>query len=340
MNQKTLITIALNSSLLEIRTWPKPGNVHKTQNFLKTTYTDFLTAIYNGKSVWNDLLQTLESSKDNTSTIYVKTLMKAVKQMRSVQSGGNVLLGHYLLNIPLFMGAFYCMKHEILDESQFWKYIHEIFNKSSSHDTIVLFNAIRLAQPGGMGTRKKYDLYNQNVESELIKDDINLLKIFELSKNYDTISEQLVSNYNFARTTIISILIKYQSEYPDMNTTFPRICLNQILQQDVIEISEDLNEYIVRVFLHILSQRIDTLIARKTSVSQAEQVSKKAKKIVDQFSRVARDDWFGLVLQFDSELQRFNGKLNPGTTADLLACSLFIYLIKQQLFNKNLVNSL
>ena len=55
MKPNTLVNIAVNSSLLEIRAWPKPGNVHKTRNFSQSTYEDFLTVAYQGKSTWGNM---------------------------------------------------------------------------------------------------------------------------------------------------------------------------------------------------------------------------------------------------------------------------------------------
>ena len=60
-----------------------------------------------------------------------------------------------------------------------------------------------------------------------------------------------------------------------------------------------------------------------------------ARNVLNKYSSDSLSEWIECVLEFDSLLQQSNGKLNPGTTADLLACALFIKLIKESYFSKN-----
>ncbi len=335
MKPNTLVTIAVNSSLLEIRTWPKPGNVHKTHNFSQSTYQDFLTVAYLGTSTWTSMLKSLQDSSFTLNEQYISFLNLAVKRMMTVQSGGNVLLGHYLLNIPLFISAHECMRLKEYSKSLFWSITHRILNESTPQDTIGLYNAIREAHPGGMGTRKLYDLYSPTINSELLQDNINLIRIFEISKDYDSISETLSSNYHLIRTQVIPIINLYLEDYPNLRHVFPEKMYDQVIQNDLQDISVELNELILRVYLYILAQNPDTLIIRKTSKSHTMQVSQHAEELLNVFSEYSRKEWIKLVLNFDETLQKAGGKLNPGTTADLLACSLFAYLIEHLFYRKN-----
>ncbi len=159
MNLENLVIAAINSSLLEIRTWPKPGNVHKTYNFSSTTYEDFLITVYSSEPLWKSVYEELIGKKSRPSTLFVTSLLKFVKNMMRVQSGGNVLLGHYLLLLPLFIASTHVVTNNIQNEIFFWKYTHNILQDSQPTDTMILYQALRIAQPGGMGTRAKYDSF-------------------------------------------------------------------------------------------------------------------------------------------------------------------------------------
>jgi len=332
VNPKTLVIAVNNSSLLEIRTWPKPGNVHKTYNFSTTTYEDFLITAYSSIPIWKSVYKELFRKKHDPSTLYTTSLLKFVKNMMHVQSGGNVLLGHYLLLLPLFVSSAYYLNNNILDESSFWKYTNKIFQESHATDTIILYQALRAAQPGGMGTRAKYDIFSKNYRSELLQDKITLEKIFNLSKEYDGISKELAENYKFTRKIVIPQLEQFFSEYQDLKSVFLQQISIQVIQNDIQDISEDLNELLIRTYLFILSRQNDTLITRKTTAKQSKLVSNTAAKIHEKYYSLPKTEWKNIVKEFDNELQKSNGKLNPGTTADLLACAIFVFIIKNRLF--------
>ena len=332
VNLQDLILLAVNSSLFEIRTWPKPGNVHKTHNFSTTTYNDFLIAAYASESIWKNAVKASNTLNHNPSTLFVTTLLNAVRSMMQVQSGGNVLLGHYLLLIPLFLSSAHCMRNAIEDETAFWDYACEIIRESDAMDTVILYQALRAAQPGGMGTRAKYDIFSDDFRSELLNDNINLEKIFSLSKDYDGISKELNENYQFIREVVLPQLDLYFSDYIGLKHLFIQKMTSNIIRNEVIDFSEELNELLIRAFLFILSRRNDTLICRKTDKNRSEKVSEDASKISREYGFLTKGEWMDHVKDFDEELQKSDGALNPGTTADLLACSIFIYSIRKNLF--------
>ena len=331
VKSQTLINIAINSSILEIRTWPKPGNVHKTQNFPSTIYNDFLVTAYSSQSMWEDLILDITDSDHKSSRLFVSYLLKTVNHMMRIQTGGNVLLGHYLLLLPLFISAGECFRDNNRMETTFWINTRKIIHNSSANDTHILYQALRAAKPGSMGNLEKYDIYNDNYKSELTQDNVNLEKIFELSKQYDSISKELASNYSFIRETVLPKMDEIQLEYPGLLSELLNICQKEVIREDIIDLSPDLNAFLIRIFLYILSEQLDTLISRKMGFSKSQEISIEAHSILNQYSQLKLSDWIQLVLDFDKKLQKAKGKLNPGTTADLLACSLFIYITKKSL---------
>ncbi len=74
---------------------------------------------------------------------------------------------------------------------------------------------------------------------------------------------------------------------------------------------------IVEEYLRVLSEHPDTLIARKYGMEEAERVSKMARRVL----RGDPLEEFDLYLRSRDE--------NPGTTADIIATSLFLYLLRQ-----------
>ena len=141
-----------------------------------------------------------------------------------------------------------------------------------------------------------------------------------------------MENYAFIREVIIPKFDSIFTEYGKLKENFLQMASTAIIQKDIDQISENLNELLIRMFLFILSNRFDTLIMRKTSEFQSQAISNKASILWEHYSQISRNEWFTLVREFDEDLQNSGGKLNPGTTADFLACSVFLYLIKEMLF--------
>ena len=83
-----------------------------------------------------------------------------------------------------------------------------------------------------------------------------------------------------------------------------------------------LEEAIVRTHLLQLAREPDSLIARRHGTAVAHDVSRRAVALI---SRVGHGTWPAELVAFDSFL-RHPRRLNPGTTADLVAAALYIVL--------------
>ncbi|MBT8368217.1 MAG: triphosphoribosyl-dephospho-CoA synthase, partial [Deltaproteobacteria bacterium] len=82
---------------------------------------------------------------------------------------------------------------------------------------------------------------------------------------------------------------------------------------------------IVQTFRTILAQVPDALIARKNGLAVAEQVTQSAKKVLERggiLSAEGREETH----HFDRAVRDARHRLNPGTTADLVAAVLFVFL--------------
>ena len=295
------------ASLLEISGWPKPGNVHRTKNFKKTRYEHFLAGVAaiqpNFREFCENLFQFSFDNNENYKFVGLGAFFKAaVKEMMRWQSGGNVLLGHILILAPLAAAAVACLKtnKNCLDD---FKYnLNKVINDSSVEDTINLYEAIRSCTPGGLGKIERYDVNDKNSLNEIISDKINLKKIFELSKEYDLISYEYSNGFNIVLNEGLPYFLKTFSQ------------------------SKDPNIAIVNTYLKLLSKHPDTLIIRKSGMDSALFVSKSALKILEH-GGISSEEGLSLAIKLDNKLQEKKGKLNPGTTADLIAGIIFCALI-------------
>ncbi len=164
----------------------------------------------------------------------------------------------------------------------------------SVEDARRAYAAINLAKPAGMGKSQHYDLNEVGVE-------ITLLQAMAEARERDTLALEYVTDYR----------ITFEMGLP---------ALRQALSEGA-----RLPQAIVQTFLHILSKVPDTLIARKKGIGVAQDVSKQAELIVKNGGVWGDSETLD---EFDTSLRDKNHSLNPGTTADLIAATLFAYLIE------------
>jgi len=295
------------SSLLELSGWPKPGNVHRTKDFEDTRFEHFLagvTAIQpNFRELCKKIYNSIESNELEFTTIELGLFYKkSAKEMMRWQSGGNVLLGHILILAPLVSAATICLKTNKVKIEDFEIIVKKLIEDTTVEDTVNLYEAIRTCNPGGLGRIEKYDVYGENSASEIRQDNITLKKIFELSKDYDLISSEYSSGFNIVLNEGLSYFI------------------------ETYKISQNINTATVNTYLKLLSNHLDTLIIRKSGKKDAMEVSKTATDILSH-GGISTKKGLELTINFDKDLQKQNGKLNPGTIADLVAGIIFCALI-------------
>lgn len=295
------------ASLLELGGWPKPGNVHRTKNFEKTRFEHFLAGIMGIHSVFKEFCEKIYHISFRKENDYSKIEIgyfykKAAEEMMKWQKGGNVLLGHILILTPLAAAATICFKTGNNQINDLKHYLEKVIENSSVNDTIKLYEAIRLSNPGGLGTIEKYDIYDENSVDDIINDNIDLKKIFEHSKEYDLISLEYSNSFNIILNEGLPYFFNLFNQCEDINTTT------------------------VNTYLKLLSKYPDTLVIRKSGLDSALYISKIASEILE-YGGISSEKGLKLTLDLDKELQEKKGKLNPGTTADLLSGVIFCALL-------------
>ncbi len=162
-------------------------------------------------------------------------------------------------------------------------------------DARLAYEAIRLAKPAGMGKVKQFDLHETDPG-------ISLLEAMAQARDRDSVAREYVTDY--AITFEVGL------------ATFERIIGEGV----------DMSEAIVQTFLSILAKVPDTLIARKNGLAVAEDVSDRARLVLEQ-GGIFNQNGQTAIEKFDLSLRSAKHHLNPGTTADIMAAVLFTYLV-------------
>lgn len=156
------------------------------------------------------------------------------------------------------------------------------------------FHAIRLAAPGGLGQAGRYDVRQQDV-------DITLLQAMELAQERDTIALEYVTDFALTFELGYSSLARFWDE------------------------GHGFSDSVVQTYLTILAQVPDTLIVRKKGWEAAREVSRQAGAVLDAGGAFTEDGRRAL-REFDGAIRDPRHRFNPGTTADLVAATLFVFL--------------
>ncbi|MHA1670471.1 MAG: triphosphoribosyl-dephospho-CoA synthase [Promethearchaeota archaeon] len=295
------------ASLLELSGWPKPGNVHRLKDFEYTRFEHFLAGISaiqpNFRFFSERVNNELKNNEDNYGFIKLGQFFKSASyQMMQWQQGGNVLLGHLLILAPLVAAGIICFKLQLFTISDFSEILKKIIEDTTINDTVSLYKAIKFCNPGGLGKVDKYDLNDDNSINEIKNDKITLKNIFELSQDYDMISREYSTNFSIILREGLPYFFNIYENYNDINIAT------------------------VNTFLKILSNHPDTLIIRKSGLSNAKYISQAADRVL-KLGGIATKNGQKSVIKLDKKLHYEKGLMNPGTTADILAGILFCALL-------------
>jgi triphosphoribosyl-dephospho-CoA synthase len=254
-------------------TAPKPGNVHRGADFDDLSFTDFaVSAVAIGPA--------LESAK----RIGVgPAVLQAIQATRALVSS-NTNLGMVLLLTPLAAVP----RGQPLQSG-----VAAVLSHLKPEDTRCVYEAIRLAAPGGMGQVDEMDIADTPPQ--------NLLDAMRAAAERDSIAKQ------------------YRDDYADVF----RSVLPWLVEGRATGLT--LTQSIIHVQVRLLSQLPDSLIARKCGAAVAQQASDFAAGVLRAGNPF--DEAYNQALHdFDFWLRSDGHRRNPGATADLLAAGLFAAL--------------
>jgi triphosphoribosyl-dephospho-CoA synthase len=297
------------AGLLEVSAYPKPGNIHRTRDFGGTLFEHFLAgSVAIAPSMHTIAVRGFDVSAGLIGWKEIELgsqMLRAVRDSQQWQRGGNVNLGIILLLAPLAAaGGATLLYNEGVKPRQLRGYLPEIIDSTSTDDSVDLYRAIGMSMNlRTLGESEELDVLDSSSLEEIKARGLNLRDIFSRCYHRDSICGEWVSDFK----------LTFEVGFPSLKRR--------------IEELEDINKAVLDTFLEILSARPDSLIIRKRGIEYAKKVSQRAKEVLEAGGSTSSQGMKELTL-LDSELQKARGGLNPGTTADLTASSIFVLLLE------------
>lgn len=256
----------------------KAGNVHPQANFDDCRYVDFVVSA----AVVAPVLQ-------RAAVLGVgATVLEAVRRTRAV-TARNTNLGILLLLAPLAAAAGQCATVDLRDA------LATVLQNLTRDDAQAVYQAIRLARPGGLGTVQNHDVSGDPTGT--------LTEVMALAAERDLIARQYANGFHEV----------FQEVVPALR----RAC----------EDGQGLEQAIIGTQLRLLARHPDSLIARKRGSAEAEETSRRAQAVLElgwPEATAARQ----ALEELDAWLRAEGNARNPGTTADLVTAGLFVALFR------------
>lgn len=248
----------------------KPGNVHPHASFVDLSYADFISAA--------DIVAPVLARAPEIGI--GGAILEAVRETQHAL-GRNVNLGIILLIAPLAAVPL---------ELTLAAGIGEVLGKLTQRDAELVYEAIRLANPGGMGSVEEQDVSRPPTGT--------LLDVMQLASARDQIATEYVGGFR-------AVLEHAAAHFPT-----PLNCL------------ADWERSIIHLQLKLLARHGDSLIARKCGNETSDGAKRRAQTVLRTFEESPTALTTELA-KFDEWLRGDGHRRNPGTTADLVAAILF-----------------
>jgi triphosphoribosyl-dephospho-CoA synthase len=264
--------LAQAACLMEV-TARKPGNVHRGSDFDDSHYLDFLLSA-----------AAIAGPLDRAREIGVgRTVREAIEASRQLVAT-NTNLGMVLLLAPLAA---------VPEDQALAAGIDGILAGTTVADARDVYQAIRLARPGGLGR-----VADQDVSGEPT---VTLCQAMHMAAGRDLVARQYSNGFHEV----------FHDALPALRAA--------------LVAGRPLETAIVSVYLAILAKHPDTLIARKRGWEEARAASRRASEVLaagwpEEATGQAR------CAELDAWLRADGHGRNPGATADLIAAALFAAL--------------
>ncbi len=279
LNPDKVALAAQVACLLEVSA-AKPGNVTRFADFADARYADYLVSAAILGMVFR------KATPATTGSL----VLEVVRETRRTV-GLNTNLGIALLFAPLAKAALLGGRRSLRSR------LRTLLASLTPTDGRKVYEAIRLAAPGGLGEAEQFDV-------RATRGRVPLLAAMRTAMEWDSIAREYVSDFELTFTIGVPALKK---------------CLKE---------SHDPEASIIQTYLTLLSHTPDSLIARKCGSEEAEKVSRRAGEILaigGAFTQKGRRE----LARWDRTLRRGGNRLNPGTTADLTAATLFAVMLEK-----------
>jgi triphosphoribosyl-dephospho-CoA synthase len=251
----------------------KAGNVHRYRDFSDLTYLDFALSAAAigpvlsrapGQRVGRTVLQCIEATTRVAASNTNLGMVLLLAPLATVPAGEELRLG-----------------------------VARVLAGLDREDAQLVFEAIRLAKPGGLGEVPEQDVRQQPTEG--------LRAIMRLAEERDRIARQYVTDFADVFEEVVPTLVRGVEELGTLEGA------------------------IIQAQLKMLEKWPDSLIARKCGPGEAEEVCWRARHVLNEGWPQERAGWLAYD-ELDTWLRGQGHQRNPGTTADLLTAGLFVLL--------------
>ena len=288
MKSEEIAKIAQIASALEVSGYPKPGNVHRTRDYDDMVFEDFIIS----GIVIGDTIREATSDVDVENPQLGRYILEAVKETdKWIKNNTN--LGIVMMLTPIAVAA------AISDDfDEIRSNVVKVMANTSVDDACDLYDAINIADAGGMGDQDEYDVASDSAKEELRANNQTMYDVLKISAPWDMLAREMTSDMPAV----------FEIGFPTYHK---------------LKEEKSLNDACVLTFLKILSEVPDTLISRKYGSDEALKISMMTRDLL----KMKDSGDFKVKLQeFDDYL--FENSYNPGTTADLTAASIFLSNLK------------
>jgi triphosphoribosyl-dephospho-CoA synthase len=169
--------------------------------------------------------------------------------------------------------------------------LEDVIEKTTVKDAIDFYSAFDKAKARVVEV-DRFSLNDENWDKALAESGKTLIDLMRLSANHDIVAREWSTNYKRS------------------------FLLAKRLEEQICKVGQ--NDGIVRTFLEALAEVPDSLISAKFGEEMARNISKRA-------GEALQDDTLARAHELDEDLLAQD--INPGSTADLIAASLFISLL-------------
>jgi triphosphoribosyl-dephospho-CoA synthase len=251
----------------------KPGNVHRFCDFEDVNYLDFILSA----AAIAPVLETARAAGVGA------TVLEAVRATRQV-TGTNTNLGIILLLAPLAA---------VPPGEDVAAGVRRVLEGLDVADARLVYQAIRLAVPGGLGEAAEQDVRAEPTQT--------LRQVMALAADRDLIARQYADGFREV-----------------LHEGLPAL-------RRGLERTTSLEDAIVLCHLHLLAAHPDSLIARKCGPAVAQEARRQAGEVLTAGWPHTAGGRQALA-ELDGWLRADGHRRNPGTTADLVTACLFVAL--------------
>jgi triphosphoribosyl-dephospho-CoA synthase len=285
----------------------KPGNVSVVTNFESTRYEHFLASAVAARPSFEYAAEqgaAVSKGRISLGGVGIGQIIKnCVADINAWQHGGNTLLGTVILLSPIAVAAGMTALDGDVEIPRLRENVKLVVESTTPEDAVNVYEAIKIAKPSGLGTAPRLDINDSTSTKRILSEKTPLYRVFRIAEKYDTVCSEWVNNYP----------VTFDLAYPTLTR--------------LIRSGDDLDVAIIHTFLKVLSECPDTFIARKTGFETSREISLKAKQILE-LGGFETSSGRKSLSRLDQQLRKSSNLLNPGTTADIIAAALALFVLE------------